>query len=395
MMRIPSASTPISWSDIRQGLKVFFNKGSWVSQFEQAICQKFGHKYCFAFSSGTVAFYVALKALQQLSAKIEVILPAYTAPHLILAILKAGLKPVLCDVSLSTFNLDAKSLANQITGQTLCIVPVHMFGIPCQLEPVIELARSKAIFVFEDSASALGAQLNGKNVGALGDVNIYSFNRGKNMSTFCGGCVTTSSEDIAQALQRQLTSLPPPDRLAASLLPMKTIALSLAMRPLVYTLLYPLIAQFKDTKLHTEFDVKPFTDFQAAVGLSLLERRESLFRIRRKNGLLLHEGLKNIEGIRLAEIISGSLPVFNQFPVVFKDKIARDALRRRLLGEGIEATVLYPEPIHHVYDLGYDKDSDPFPNASFIADRILLLPVHPLVSEDKLKIAIRLFKELK
>lgn len=392
MMRIPSASTPINWSDIQQGLKVFLKKGSWVSQFEQEICQKFGHKYCFAFSSGTAAFYIALKVLRELSARIEVILPAYTAPHLILAIRKAGLKPVLCDVSLSTFNLDVKSLANQITDQTLCIVPVHMFGIPCQMQSIISITKSNASYVFEDSASALGAQLNRKNVGTFGDVNIYSFNRGKNMSTFTGGCATTNSKDIASALESQQACLPQPGKLSGLLMAIKTIALSLAMRPLAYTLLYPLIAQFKDTQLHTEFEVKRFTDFQAAVGLSLLKKVEVFFQIRRENGLILQEALKDIEAIILPEINPESLAVFNQFPVVFKERRARDALRRRLLRKGIEATILYPEPIHHVYDLDYDKDSDPFPNASFIADRILLLPVHPLVSEDKLKITIGLFK---
>ncbi|MFH1201752.1 MAG: DegT/DnrJ/EryC1/StrS family aminotransferase [Candidatus Omnitrophota bacterium] len=393
-MRVPSAGTPISWTDIQIGFGSFFLKKSYIAQFEQEICNIFGTKYCFAFSSGTAAFYIVLKALRRLSEKEEVILPAYTAPHLVLPIWQAGLKPILCDISGSTFNLDIDKLYEVITDKTLCIVPVHMFGIPCQMDKITEIGRKKGIFVFEDSASALGAMLSGKKVGSIGDVSIFSFNRGKNMSTFSGGCITTDAQDIARAIEQEAGVVRRPNNLDIAFMPIKTIALALAVRPLVYTLCYPLIAKFKDTALHSSFEVKRYTDFQAAVGLSLLKRLNLIVEKRHNIGSRLYEVLKDIDAIILPQLPPGSLPVYNQFPVLFRDSNLRDNILNKLLRVGIEATTLYREPIHHIHNLGYSLVPDPFPNATYLAHRLLLLPAHPLVSLDTLDRIIGIFRTL-
>lgn len=383
-MRIPSAATPINFFDICSGFKSYFNRDYSITQFQQQIAKLINCKYCFLTNSGTTSFYVVLKALRRFSMKDEVILPAYTSPSLVLPIKKLGLKVVLCDVSLNTFNLDIDKLSNIISSQTLCIVAVHMFGIPCDMQAIMKIAKENNIFVFEDSASSLGGYLDRQMVGAIGDAGCFSFNRGKNMTTFSGGCITTNHDDFAKAVEEELHSLEPLSNFSKFLIPFKLIALALVMRPIFYTLLYRLIVPFKSVTPHDDFHATFYTDFQAAVGWSLLKKLDKFSKAREMNGSILYEALKDIKNILLSSIIPGSIPAFNQFPILFKEKILRDKFHNELMKKGIDSTILYPKPIHRIYDLGFHKIVDPFPNATFLADRILLLPVHPFVKQKDL-----------
>src|SRR5574337_612708 len=173
----PSAGTPVSLSDISQGFLSSLNQST--TTFESVIKSYTNKKYCYFTNSGTTAFYIILKALKTISTKTEVILPAYTAPSLILPIKKAGLKPVLCDISLKTFNMDIQSMNKCINENTLCFVPVHMFGLPIDMESIVTISQ-QPLFVVEDAASSLGTTIDNRPAGIFGDIGFYSFNRGKN-----------------------------------------------------------------------------------------------------------------------------------------------------------------------------------------------------------------------
>ena len=162
------------------------------------------------------------------------------------------------------------------------------------------------------------------------------------------------------------------------------MGLSLAVRPAFYTLLYPLVARFKYTTLHTEFDSFRYTSMQAGVGRSLFRRAEGIFHRRRENGMFLHHALSGVQGVRVPKILPNSTTVFNQFPAVFASEELRDDLHRRMREVGVETTILYPEPIHRIYDLGYDLDADPFPSATYLARRLLLIPTHPMIGRRRL-----------
>src|SRR3990167_8957250 len=203
---IPSAGTPVSFSDIFQGFLSSFNQST--TTFESVIKTYTHKKYCYFTNSGTTAFYIILKALKTISTKTEVILPAYTAPSLILPIKKAGLKPVLCDISLKTFNMDIQFLEKCINENTLCVVPVHMFGLPMNMKDVMQIAQQHSLFVVEDAASSLGTTIDNRPTGVFGDIGFHSFNRGKNLSTLSGGCIVNDREDIAAAIELEYTSLP-------------------------------------------------------------------------------------------------------------------------------------------------------------------------------------------
>ena len=386
----PSAGTPVSFSDIFQGFLSSFNQST--TTFESVIKAYTHKKYCYFTNSGTTAFYIILKALKTVSKKTEVILPAYTAPSLILPIKKAGLKPVLCEISLKTFNMDVQSLEKCINKNTLCIVPVHMFGLPMNMEDVMQIARQNSLIVVEDAASSLGTTIHGRPTGVFGDIGFYSFNRGKNLSTLSGGCIVTDSEEMASAIETECASLLALSLVSKLKIATKLIALALAVRPFFYTIFNDLISKLKYTTLHTDFDSFAYTKFQAGVGCALFEHASKILNKRYDHGVFLLDVLAHLKGIKLPELIPHAVPVFNQFPVLFEDETIKENCFEKINNAGIESTKLYPDPIHRVYNLGYDLDKDPFPNATYFSRRLLLIPTHPMMNIEKLSLIVNIIK---
>jgi len=387
----PSAGTPVSFSDICQGFLSSLNQS--IATFESVIKAYTNKKYCYFTNSGTAAFYIILKALKTISTKTEVILPAYTAPSLILPIKKAGLKPVLCDISLKTFNLDIKSVSKHINENTLCIVPVHMFGLPMNMGDVSKIAQQYSLYVVEDAASSLGTTIDNRPTGAFGDVGFYSFNRGKNLSTLSGGCIVTDREKMVSALETACGSLPGLGLASKLKIATKLIALSIAVRPFFYTIFYDLISKLKYTTLHTDFDSFAYTKFQAGVGCALFEQASKILNRRYDHGMFLFDMLSQTKGIRLPELIPHTVPVFNQFPVLFDNENVKELCFEKINNTGIESTKLYPDPIHRVYDMGYNLDKDPFPNATYFSRRLLLIPTHSMMNIEKLSLIVNIIKD--
>ena len=387
---IPSAGTPVSFSDIFQGFLSSFNQST--TTFESVIKAYTNKKYCYFTNSGTAAFYIVLKALKTVSKRTEVILPAYTAPSLILPIKKAGLRPVLCDISLKTFNMDTQSLEKYINGNTLCIVPVHMFGLPMNMEDVLQIAQQHSLFVVEDAASSLGSTIDNRPTGSFGDIGFYSFNRGKNLSTLSGGCIVTDTEEIAAAIKTECALLPELGSVSKLKIAMKLIALALAVRPFFYTIFNDLISKLKYTTLHTDFESFIYTKFQAGVGCALFEQASKILNKRYDHGVFLLDMLAKTKGIRLPVLLPQTVPIFNQFPVLFDDENAKENCFEKINGNGIESTKLYLDPIHRVYDLGYDLGKDPFPNATYFSRHLLLIPTHPMMNVEKLSLIVNIIK---
>lgn len=171
------------------------------------------------------------------------------------------------------------------------------------------------------------------------------------------------------------------------------VALSFAVRPWFYTLFHPIISRFKKKELHKDFKIYRYLPFQANLGISLLKRGTEIFEKREKNALYLYEGLKGTPGILLPSIPRGFRIVFNQFPVLIRDPKKREILVKRLIKKGIEVTTLYKDPIHRIYPYDYKGLDDPFPNATYISNRLLLIPVHPFIGERELERVVKTIKE--
>ncbi len=363
---IPSAGTPIRIRDI---MDATINS----CDFEEELKKMLKVRHSLAVNSGTTAFYLILKALKKLSDREDIILPAYTAPSLVLPIRKAGLKYRLADISLDTFNMDTEKAAGAMTRNTLAVLPVHMFGIPVNMG---ELRGPDGVFIIEDAASSFGTSMERRFTGTFGDVGFVSFNRGKNLSTVAGGLIVTDNDALAQAIRDEVRQLPIPGLSTRIKLYVKACGLSLAVRPWFYTIFRQALAGFKYTALHEDFYSFRYTEFQAALGCRLLKRAEEIFKDREDKGLLLHGALKRIDGIRLPIMPYGHHVVFNQFPFLVEDAEKRMTVIDAIVRSGVEATVLYDRPIHKIYG---DGDGPKYPNAEYMAERLVLIPVHHYV----------------
>ncbi|MCM8780890.1 MAG: DegT/DnrJ/EryC1/StrS family aminotransferase [Candidatus Omnitrophica bacterium] len=307
--------------------------------------------------------------------KDEVIIPAYTSLSLVLAIKKAGFKPILCDISLDDFGLDYNLLERLITDKTLCIVGVHMFGIVSEGMNNLK-ERFPNLFIIEDCAQALGGSINGIPVGRLGDVSFFSFNRGKNLATYGGGCIVTDSGDLAEAITQIFKNIKQEGYFFKLTIPVKILIISLVTQPLIYGLLYPFLSLLRERRPKQDFKTRGYTDFQAKVAEVILEKIDYFSQLRYENGMLLINGLKDIEGIILPVISGNTQPAFNRLPILIKDLDKRRQIRQALDRIGIDTSYMYSKPLHWEFDLGYPKED--FPCANFCAQHILTLPVHPV-----------------
>jgi len=388
--RIPIAAFKIPVKDIFLSLGSLFGNARAETELKQYVAAALNKKHVFFVNSGLASFFVIIKSLKEIFGKKEVILPAYTAGSLIVAIKKAGLKPVLCDISMDDFNMDVNLLPDVISQDTLCILGVHMFGIVSKGLTGIK-DKGSDVYLIEDCAQSLGSKINGQVVGNVGDVSFFSFNRGKNLPTYAGGAIATNDEQLAGKLTAEIEAMKGQSFTEKFSILFKILALSLVVRPWIYGLVCPLLSRFREVAPAEDIEVKKYTDFQVKIALALLKNIDKLSNTRYENGMKLISGLKDIDGVIVPKIAQDTQPAFNRLPIVFKDLGKKKRVELALRQAGIETSGLYFKPLHHMFDLGYKKES--FPQAVYLAEHLLTLPVHPLLTDRDLENIIANIRE--
>lgn len=178
-----------------------FILGKGVSDFENEFARYCQAQYAIGVDSGTSALELALRAFG-IGKGDEVITAANTFIATALAISYTGAQPVLVDIDPDTYNIDPNLLADAITDKTKAIIPVHLYGQPADMDPILEIARSKGLIVIEDACQAHGAKYKGKRVGGLGDAAAFSFYPAKNLGAFGdAGMMVTNNEEIAEHIR--------------------------------------------------------------------------------------------------------------------------------------------------------------------------------------------------
>ena len=176
--------------------------GSAVERFEQEFASYCGAKHCIGVASGLDALLLSLKSTD-IGPKKEVIVPSNTYIATILAVLHAGLKPVLVEPDIHTYNIDPDKIEARITGNTAAVIAVHLYGKVCDMDPLQEIVRRHRLALIEDCAQAHGAVYRGKKAGAFGHCAAFSFYPTKNLGAFGdGGAVLTDDDDIARSLRK-------------------------------------------------------------------------------------------------------------------------------------------------------------------------------------------------
>ncbi|HLE40272.1 MAG TPA: aminotransferase class I/II-fold pyridoxal phosphate-dependent enzyme [Nitrospirota bacterium] len=325
-------------------------EGPALDAFTRKFSEWIGAPHVFGAASGRSAFQLALESLGLEKGK-EIIFPAFTFPVMPMVAKLLGYKPVFCDVDPVTFNSGPEHIEPLINERTGAVLATHLFGQPCAIQKIAELAKKRNIRLLEDCAHALGVRVAGRSVGTFGDIGIYSFAEGKNMPCFGGGAIATSNEKIAQRARDVLAKAPMP----ASGTVLKKAAfiwlLWLLTRPEVFGVtVYPalrlklLLGQpLMDSAVGDELlslfaasnpRVYRLANLQAAIGLIQLERIDAFNEGARRNARILSESLNGIRGIGVPSSTTGD-HIYVYYPLTV-DPSRRNALRAYLLKHGFD-----------------------------------------------------------
>ncbi|RJR21269.1 MAG: hypothetical protein C4581_02220 [Nitrospiraceae bacterium] len=377
MLKIPVIGYRITLSDMVSGL-LYFLSGNSRERFGATLSSFIPSGRIYLVNSGTAAFYTILQSLKTKSLKREVIIPAHAARCLVVAIRKAGLKPVLCDISGKEFNMTANTVREAVTSDTLCVVCVHMFGMPVGDIAKIKDDLPEDVFLVEDCAQAMGVKVDGRLTGSFADAAIFSFNRGKHLPTYGGGALIVNSDRLRDDIEKTLGGFKDAGFIQECSLFVKFIVLAMLFRPLFYTIACPFMGPSKNQTYPDDFPVFKYTPVQAGLGASLLKRFNQSVLDRHYSAATIMNTLRDDRGIVLPEIRETMEPSFNRLPIMVKDMDRKKRIEAALKQAGIQSASMDVNPLHHVYDLGYEKDA--FPNAVHLADHLIALPVHSMLS---------------
>ena len=171
------------------------SEGMFVKEFEKSFSKYNNRIYGVAVSSGTAALEIAMKSLN-LNKGDEVIIPAFSIISTALCVVKLGLKPILVDTDLSTWNMDTSQVIKKINKKTKAIIITHIYGFPVDMKKILNIAKKKNIKIIEDSAEMIGQTYFNKKCGSFGDISIFSFYANKHITTGEGGMILTNSKKI-------------------------------------------------------------------------------------------------------------------------------------------------------------------------------------------------------
>jgi len=328
-------------------------QGPKVEEFEKAFAAMCGVRHAVATSSGTTALHLALLA-HGIGPGDEVITSPFTFISSANSVLFVGARPVFVDIDESSYNMAPSLIEARITPSTQALMPVHLFGNPCDMEAVMAIAARHGLIVIEDAAQAHGASINGKKAGSFG-TGCFSFYPTKNMTTAEGGMVTSDDDRVAERarLLRQ----------------------------------HGMERRYYHDFLGYNFRM---TDVHAAIGLAQLAKLEAFNEKRIANARYLTEHLRDV--VITPRVQDGYRHVFHQYTIRVKGD--RDRMVERLRERGIGTGIYYPLPVHRqpIYrELGY---TDRLPVAEAMSREVLSLPVHPALSQADLERIVEVVSQL-
>jgi dTDP-4-amino-4,6-dideoxygalactose transaminase len=278
------------------------------------------------------------------------------------------------------------ALRKVVCDNTLAVVVVHMFGIPVSYTDTLKVSLPGHVFLIEDCCQAMASRIKDKPVGSFADISFFSFNRGKNLPANNGGCIMIRNGSLEEPVRLAMKNVQASGSIEWTGAFLKTVLFMLGTNPLVYGSGHALASGFKETAPPRDLTAQALGNFQSGLGLRSLRKSNALFMARYRNGITLLQGLAGVSGLRLPAIGPNLLPVFNRVPIIIENVDSLKALQNILWQKGIESSRMYLRPLHYMFDLGYKRDD--LPNACYLANHLLTLPVHPNVRDNHIQTMI-------
>ena len=280
------------------------SEGPFVKQFEDGFAARVGRRFGVAVCNGTAALDACVEALG-IGVGDEVILPAFTIISCVGQIVRAGAIPVLVDSDPVTWNMDVGQIEDRITARTRAILVVHIYGLPADIDPILEIARRHALKVIEDAAEMHGQTYRGRPCGSFGDLSTFSFYPNKHITTGEGGMILTDDPDLAEQCRSLRNLCFQPGR------------------------------RFVHEELGWNLRM---TNLQAALGVAQLERLDEFVARKRRMGARYTELLSNVPGVQLPLAHTAYAEnIYWVFGLLLDDQMPHDAetVMHRLAEHGI------------------------------------------------------------
>ncbi len=359
---LPYGRHEVDEADIQAVVEVL--RGDWltngptVRRFEEAFAERVGAGFAVALSSGTAALHAAAH-VAGIQPGDEVI----TSPLTFLAsancLLYCGATPVFADIDPDTLNLDPRSIEEKLSPRTKAILPIHFAGLPCAMDRIHAVARSRNLTVIEDAAHALGAAIGGRPVGGLSEFTTFSFHPVKHITTGEGGMVTTNDADLAERLRR-----------------FRNHGIEREVRQRQATWRQDMVTFGVNYRL---------TDLQSALGLSQLRRLDASLKRREEIAARYHAAFAAMPEVMLAPTQLGNRHAWHIYPLrLDRDRLREDretifqALRAENIGVMVHSL---PVHLHPYYQERFGTRRGMCPAAEAAADQLLTLPLFPRMTD--------------
>ena len=325
-----------------------FVLGEEVAAFEEEFAAYCNARYGVAVNSGTSALHLALLAAG-VGPGDEVITVPFTFVATVAAICYAGAQPVFIDIEPESYTMDVNQLEDVITEHTKAILPVHLYGQPADMDPILEIANRHGLIVIEDAAQAHGAEYKNRRVGSMGDLGCFSFYPGKNLGAYGeGGIVVTNNSEHAHTIR----------------------------------MLRDWGAERKYYHRLKGYNYR-MDGVQGAILRVKLRHLEAWTEARRAHAVL-YDRLLADTGLGIPAVMPYSRHVYHVYAACVPQ---RDAVQQVMQSEAIQTGIHYPIPVHlqeaHT-DLGYR--SGDFPHSELVANEVLSLPMYPELSDENIEI---------
>lgn len=317
------------------------SQGKYVEQFENNFRSYITSDYALSVSNGTTALHLAMAALG-IGDGDEVVVPDLTFISPASMALLCGAKPIFADVERSTWTIDPLAIEAQITPRTKAIVVVHLYGHPCDMDPIMEIARRHSLYVIEDCAESLGSRYKGRKVGTIGDIGTFSFFANKVITTGEGGMVITNNPEIHHKMR--------------------------LLRD------HGMSSEKRYWHIVSGFNYR-LTNLQAAIGLAQLERIDELLSYREEIVGRYSAQLKEIDGIVLPPQKEWAYNIYWLYSILVDKEVTgidRDTLMGHLAEHGIDTRPLF-YPLHQQPPFSYESGKS-FPNTDWLSNSGLSLP---------------------
>jgi dTDP-4-amino-4,6-dideoxygalactose transaminase len=347
--------------------------GPLTQQFEREFAAIHERRFAVFMNSGTSALQVGLDALRLAggwSRDDEILVPALTFVASSNVVLQNGLRPVFVDIDPLYYELDPTLLSERITPRTKAIMPVHLFGQPCDMDPIMDLARTHALAVIEDSCETMFARYKGKPTGSWGEVSCFSTYVAHLLVTGVGGFATTNDPSLAIRIK----------------------SLSNHGRDAIYLSiddddhasgrdLFRIVdRRFKFVDVGYSYRA---TEFEAAIGIAQLRRWQEAIDQRRRNAHLLDDVLSRyVDFLRLPNVRPNTEHAFMMYPIVVRPPVERDQLVHHLESNGIETRPMLPLLSQPIYQRLFGDLRPDYPVATEVEQRGFYIGCHPLITEE-------------